>query len=92
MDFLHRELDLTAGDVVEVTLDHAANVQFLDPNNFAAYQQRRPYQYLYGGHVSRSPFRFTAPSTGKWHLVVDLGGGAGAVRASVAVLPAMAVS
>ncbi len=26
MEFLHKELDLSAGDIVEVTLDHAATV------------------------------------------------------------------
>lgn len=85
MDYLHHELNLNAGDVVEVTLDHPANVQLLDPSNFLAYQQRRAFRY-WGGHATKSPFRITAPNTGKWHLVIDLGGGAGAVRASVRVL------
>lgn len=85
MDYLHRELDLNADDVVEVTLDHAANVQLLDPANFLAYEQRRAYRY-FGGYVTHSPYRIVAPSAGKWHLVIDLGGGPGTVRASVAVL------
>ena len=85
MDYLHRELDLTAGDVVEVTLDSPANVILLDPPNFSAYQQRTPYHY-FGGHARRSPVRLTAPREGTWHLVVDLGGYAGRVRAGIRVL------
>ncbi len=85
MNFLHKEFDLAAGDVVEVTLDHAANVQLLDPSNFLAYRSGRPYRY-HGGYVTTSPFRITAPHSGHWHLVVDLGGNAGTVRASVRIL------
>ena len=91
MDFLHQELDLKPGDVVEVTLDHPANVQLLDPSNFLAYRQRQPYRYV-GGYATRSPFRVEAPHPGKWHLVIDLGGGAGTVRASGTVLPGAGVA
>lgn len=91
MDYLQQELNLKAGDVVEVTLDHAANVQLMDPSDFFAYQQRRPFRY-HGGYATHSPFRIVAPGPGKWYLVVDLGGGAGTVRASVAVLPGAVAS
>ncbi|MBY0522194.1 MAG: DUF1883 domain-containing protein [Gemmataceae bacterium] len=91
MNFLDRELDLTPNDVVEVTLDHPANVQLLDPSNFLAYKQGKPYRYQ-GGYVTRSPFRIRAPQSGKWHLVVDLGGAPGMVRASALVLSDTAVS
>ena len=85
MDFLHKEFDLSAGDIVEVTLDHAANVQLLDPSNYQAYRSGRQYRY-HGGYVTASPFRLEAPQPGHWHLVIDLGGNAGTVRASVRVL------
>src|SRR5262249_52892502 len=91
MTFLQQELDLKADDVVEVTLDHAANVQLLDPNNFLAYQQRRPYHY-HGGYATRSPFRIRAPHAGRWFLVIALGGGSGTVRASASVLSGETVS
>jgi len=90
VEYLHQELDLSRVDVVEVTLDHAANVLLLDPSNYLAYQQKRPYRY-YGGHVTRSPFRLRAPHAGKWHLVVDLGGVPGTVRSSVRVISNVAV-
>jgi hypothetical protein len=85
MDYLHHELNLQAGDIVEVTLDHAANVLLLDPSNYSAYQQRCAFRY-WGGHATQSPFRIAAPHAGRWHLVIDLGGAAGTVRASVRVL------
>jgi hypothetical protein len=85
MDYLHKEFDLSEGDIVEVTLDHPANTQLLDPANFQAYREGRKF-YYHGGHATTSPFRITAPSPGRWHLVVDLGGAAGTVRASARVL------
>ncbi|MGH7200105.1 MAG: DUF1883 domain-containing protein [Planctomycetaceae bacterium] len=87
MNFLHYRLDANAGDVVEVTLDRAANVQLLDPSQFEKYRNRRTYRY-YGGHATRSPCRIEVPRTGPWHLVIDLGGAAGTVRASFRLLPA----
>ena len=85
VNFLHKEFDLSTGDVVEVTLDHAANVQLLDPSNYQTYREGRQYHY-YGGYITTSPFRITPPQGGHWHLVIDLGGNAGTVRASVRVL------
>ncbi len=85
MDHLHQEMDLHPDDVVEVTLDHPANVMLLDPSNYLAYQQKRTYRY-HGGYATKSPFRIRAPYPGKWHLVVDLGGGPGVVRASGTVI------
>ncbi len=84
MNYLHNELHLDAGDVAEVTLDHPANVQLLDPSNFELYKHGKPYRYL-GGHYKETPVRISAPHGGQWHVVVDLGGGAGSVRASLQV-------
>jgi Domain of unknown function (DUF1883) len=85
MDYLHQDFDLNAGDVVQVTLDGQANVMLLDQANYEAYASGRPYRY-HGGHVTTSPVSLVAPHTGKWHVVVDLGGSAGSVRAGVSVL------
>lgn len=86
MEYLHKEFDLAEGDLVEVTLaGNAANVLLLDPANFQNYQQGKPYSY-YGGYARTSPFRIPTPRAGRWHLVVDLGGGAGRVQASSRVI------
>lgn len=86
MDFVHYDLgQLAAGRTIEVTLTVAANVQLLDPTNFSAYQNHRPFNY-FGGHVTRSPYRLVVPSPGHWHLAIDLGGAAGEVGSTVRVL------
>lgn len=86
MEYLHKEYDLREGDAVEVTLaGNAANVLLLDPENFEKYRQGVPFDYS-GGYARTSPYRVQAPHAGHWHLVVDLGGGAGRVQASVRVI------
>jgi hypothetical protein len=85
MDYLHQELHLEPDDLVDVTLDHAANVMLLDPANYDAYKNNRPFRYQAGGYAQTSPVRLMAPQPGPWHLVIDLGGGPGSVRASMAV-------
>jgi hypothetical protein len=83
MEYLHKEFDLAAGDSIEVTLaGNAANVLLLDEDNFQKYRQGKPYHHDGGGYVRTSPFRIQAPQPGRWHLVVDLAGGAGRVHAS----------
>jgi hypothetical protein len=82
MNFLNYELQLDAGDIVEVTLDKQANVRLLDDINFSSYKAGQHHTY-YGGLAKVSPARLRPPHAGHWHLVVDLGGYAGTVRASV---------
>ena len=77
----------TQGDRVEVTLvGNAANVLLLDDAAYAAYSIGRAYTYL-GGYFTHTPAIITPPP-GRWHVVVDLGGGGGRVNASVTVRPA----
>ena len=85
MNFLHYDLHLNAGDMVEVTLDKQANVRLLDDSNFSSYKRGAQHRY-HGGLVKKSPFMLPAPHAGHWHVVVDLGGYAGSVRASVRVV------
>jgi hypothetical protein len=83
MEYLHRVIDAGPDDILEVTLDHPANVQLLDQENFERYKQGQAYRYFGGGYVQTSPFRLRVPFKGRWHVVVDLGGGAGTVKAAV---------
>jgi len=85
MNFLHYDLSLTAGEVVEVTLDRQANVRLLDEGNFSKYKAGQQHTY-YGGLAKVSPVHLRPPYPGHWHLVVDLGGYAGTVRASIRTL------
>jgi hypothetical protein len=88
VQFLHHDLGhQERGRVVEVTLrGNAANVLLLDSTNFNRYRRGGRYTY-HGGHVTRSPYHAVIPRSAHWHLVVDLGGHAGRVNASVQVLP-----
>ena len=87
MNFLHYEVETDEGDVIEVTLDRQANVRVLDGGNFSSFRSGRRHRYV-GGLAKQSPFRLVAPHAGHWHVVVDLGGHAGSVRAGVRVLRA----
>ena len=84
-NFLHHEFDLSANDTVEVTLDNQANVRLLDDTNFLLYKRGKQHRY-HGGLAKTSPIRIAAPHAGHWHVVIDLGGYAGTVRASASVL------
>jgi hypothetical protein len=90
--FLHTDLGYRQrGDVVEVTLSgSAANVRLLDSSNFQRYRQGRDHRY-HGGLAQRSPVRLAIPSSGSWHLVVDMQGLRGTTRSSVRVIPASAL-
>jgi len=85
MNHLNYEFDASEGEVAEVTLDRAANVLLMDPANYDNYIHGRPYRSL-GGYATKSPVRLSVPRAGHWHVVVDLGGGAGQVRAFVSLL------
>lgn len=91
MEYLNSELDLNQGDTVQVTLDNRANVMLMDPANYEAYRSGREYRY-FGGHATHTPVRIVAPHGGRWHVVVDLGGYAGKVRAGVSVIRGMATA
>ena len=82
MNYLHYDFHLQSGDAVEVTLDKQANVRLLDDSNYSLYERGQQHQY-YGGLATKSPVRLSPPHAGHWHLVVDLGGYAGTVTASV---------
>jgi hypothetical protein len=85
MNYLHYEFDLHANDVVEVTIDKQANVRLMDEVNFLFYRDGKQHHY-FGGHAKESPVQISAPRAGHWHVVIDLGGYPGTVRASARVL------
>ena len=89
MNYLHYEFDLTGDDVVEVTLDKQANVRVLDSTNFALYKNGSQHRY-FGGLAKESPVRIPVPHAGHWHVIVDLGGYAGTVRASAQITQGVA--
>jgi Domain of unknown function (DUF1883) len=91
MDFVHYDLgSLDRGQIVEVSLNIAANVQLLDTANFNQYRSGGSFQYV-GGRINRSPARLSVPTPGHWHLAIDLGGASGNLRSEVRVLGGRAI-
>lgn len=85
MNFLHSQVQTSTGDVIEVSLEgNAVNVMVMSASDFSSYRRGGRHHY-YGGHFTRSPAIIRPPS-GSWHVVVDLGGRRGHVRAGVRVI------
>ena len=84
MNFLHTEFWGGSESTVSVSLDSHCNVLLVSDGDFAAYRSGRSFRY-YGGWATRSPVRLVPPHYGHWHVVVDLGGRAGKVRAGVRI-------
>lgn len=59
-----------AGTVVEVVLSAINNVRLMDERNYRLYAASQAYKFL-GGLTVKTPVKFTVPSAGQWHLVVD---------------------
>lgn len=87
MQFIHNDLgQRQRGEIVEIALTSGANVRLMDNSNFSNYKSGGRHQYI-GGLAKRSPLRLQIPSSGHWHLAVDMQGLQGSTRASVRVLP-----
>ena len=72
MQFQQYDLgQLKGGEIVEVILKgSAANVKLMNSSNFQSYKSGRRHTY-YGGHVTRSPYKISVPSSGRWYVTVD---------------------
>lgn len=87
MNFIYTDLgQRSRGEVVEVTLTKAANVRLMNTTNFNNYKKGRKHRY-HGGLARVSPLRLDIPSSGRWHVTVDMQGLRGSTNASVRVLP-----
>jgi len=87
LQFIHNDLGQRhRGEIVEITLTNGANVRLMDSSNFSNYKNDRRHQYI-GGLAKQSPLRLQIPSTGHWHVAIDMQGLQGSTRASVRVLP-----
>jgi hypothetical protein len=85
VNFLHSEVTIDEGEAVLVQLSGTeANVLVMSDSDFRNYRSGGRYNY-FGGHFKRSP-AVVRPPGGRWNVVVDLGGYAGKVEASVRVI------
>jgi hypothetical protein len=85
MNHLHSTIHTGPRDLIRVTLDRSARVLVMDSLNYSAYQSGRSFRH-YGGWAQASPCQVVPPHSGQWHVVIDLGGHSGTVRAGVSVL------
>ena len=87
MNFIHSDLGTRSkGEVVQTSLTNGANVRLMNSSNFANYKNGRKHTY-YGGLAKKTPINLAIPSSGHWHLVVDMQGLQGSTKASIKVLP-----
>jgi len=85
--FIHNDLgQRRRGEVVEITLTSAANVRLMNSSDFSNYKRDARHKYI-GGLAKRSPLRLQIPSSGHWHVAIDMRGLRGSTRAGVRVLP-----
>ena len=87
MKFIHYDLgNKSKGETIQVSLTNGANVRLLNSSNFTNYKNGRKHTY-YGGLAKKTPINLTVPSSGRWHLVVDMQGLQGSTKAYVKLLP-----
>lgn len=88
MNFTHYDLGRKErGEIIEITLSgSAANVRLMDSSNFQSFRNGRNHRYT-GGLAKSSPIRLQVPSSGHYHVTVDMQGLRGTARSSVRTLP-----
>jgi hypothetical protein len=85
-EYIHSELgERKAGEIVEITLTNGANVRLMDAENFLAYKEGLQYRFV-GGLFLESPVRISMPSTGYWHVTIDMDGLKGSTSATTKIL------
>ena len=92
MKFTHYNLGhVDSGSVIEIILrGGAANVRLMNSSDFNNYRAGRRYRY-HGGLATKSPVRLSVPSSGTWHVAIDMQGLRGTVRSGVQVIPSEAL-
>lgn len=88
MNFTHYDLgQKQRGQIVEISLSgSAANVRLMDTTNLQNYKSGKAHKY-HGGLAKQSPVRLAIPSSGHWHVAVDMQGLRGTVRSSIRMMP-----
>jgi len=72
MKYLHQFLKAKKGMHLKVHFSQPAKVLLLGDANYRQYKEHRTYKYR-GGELEQSPHKFTIPSDGTWHVVVERG-------------------
>ena len=81
---LHQRIRLDQGDIISVSLGQQTNVLLMDDNNDQQYKRGQSYRY-HGGLFTTTPARISAPNSGFWNLVLNLGGRSGRIKYSISI-------
>lgn len=85
MQFLHFKLRAGPDNIIQVNLNRRANVRLMDELNYQKYRMKKSYSFS-GGAYDPPRADLRPKLKGEWHIVVDLEGMGGEVRASVDLL------
>jgi hypothetical protein len=85
MNFLHYQIKADPSKIVNVTISGEATVKLMDPLNFSKYKLGKEHSFQ-GGVYPPSSIEFRVTHRDDWHVVVDLGGRKGEVKASVKLI------
>ena len=82
MQFLHYQVKADKDQIIQVVIDNEASVKLMDTFNFSKYQLGKTPEY-FGGIYPASTVEFRVHKLDDWHVVVDLDGKMGVVKAYV---------
>jgi hypothetical protein len=72
------------GDHVRVDINTEANILLVSDAALEAYRRHLPFHYI-GGGFARETHVLGVPTTGSWHVIIDLGGRPGHVEHHVGI-------
>ena len=84
MQHLHYTVNAGPSDCIRVDQNKQANVKLMDSINYQRYCSGSRHSFQ-GGLAKASPILLTPPSHRNWHVVIDLGGYSGSVKANVSI-------
>jgi len=85
MNFLHYQIKADPSKIVRVTINGDATIKLMDPLNFSKYKLGKEHSFQ-GGVYPASSVEFRVPHREEWHVVIDLGGRSGEIKASVKLI------
>ncbi len=84
MNYLHYEVRAKKYNRIKVSLSGTASVRLMDPLNYHRYKLGRSVKAK--DEIQNSRAEFEVPYDGTWHVIVDLGGKRGDVKAIVDII------
>ncbi|MBN2049848.1 MAG: DUF1883 domain-containing protein [Spirochaetales bacterium] len=85
MNFLHYQIHAGPENIVQVRIDKRANVRLLDTLQYQKYRRGKTLEGA-GGETDPPGREFRVQNRDVWHVIIDLGGKEGTVKAQVNVL------